>query len=118
MISACTWPEQKAPRLQAVLRELSQREEATAGSSLSLEFLDDWPAAKAHTWLQSLPGAGPKISAAVRSFSTLRARALPVDSHHHRVAARIGLVPENLAVGPSHQVLEAQLPPEWNAQQV
>src|SRR5438128_3662130 len=27
-ISPCTWPEQKAPRLQAVLRDVSQREEA------------------------------------------------------------------------------------------
>ncbi len=64
------------------------------------------------------PGVGPKTSAAVLSFSTLRGKALPVDSHHHRVAARLGLIPENLAVGPSHRVLEAQLPPGWEAQQV
>lgn len=117
-ISACTWPEQKAPRLQAVLRELSQRPEALAEGSLSLEFLADWPAAKARAWLETISGVGPKTSAAVLSFSTLRGRALPVDSHHHRVAARLGLIPETLAVGPSHQVLEAQLPPEWDSQQV
>ena len=117
-VAACTWPEQKAPRLQAVLHEVSGREEAMAGGTLSLEFLRDWPVAKARAWLETLPGVGPKTSAAVLSFSTLRGRALPVDSHHHRVAARLGLIPENLAVGPSHKVLEAQLPPEWDAQQV
>ncbi|MDB5759444.1 MAG: Endonuclease-3 [Burkholderia sp.] len=117
-IAACTWPEQKAPRLQAVLREVSEREEASAGGTLSLDFLRDWPVAKARAWLETLPGVGPKTSAAVLSFSTLRGRALPVDSHHHRVAARLGLIPENLAVGPSHKVLEAQLPADWDAQQV
>lgn len=117
-IAACTWPEQKAPRLQAVLRDVTGREEATAGGVLSLEFLRDWPVAKARAWLETLPGVGPKTSAAVLSFSTLRGRALPVDSHHHRVAARLGLIPDNLAVGPSHRVLEAQLPAQWDAQQV
>jgi endonuclease-3 len=48
----------------------------------------------------------------------LRRRALPVDSHHHRVATRLGLIPATLPVGPAHAILEAQLPPEWNAQQV
>jgi endonuclease III len=54
----------------------------------------------------------------VLSFSRLRRRALPVDSHHHRVAARLGPIPARLAVGPAHAVLEALLPPEWDAQQV
>ena len=65
-----------------------------------------------------MPGIGPKTSAAVLSFSSLRRRALPVDSHHHRVAQRLGLIPANLAVGPAHRVMEAMLPEEWNAQQV
>jgi endonuclease-3 len=44
--------------------------------------------------------------------------ALPVDSHHHRVAQRLGLISETLDVGPSHAVLEAQLPPGLTAQQM
>ncbi len=52
------------------------------------------------------------------SFSTLRGRALPVDSHHHRVAARLGLIPDAMPVGPAHRVLEAQLRADWDAQQV
>ena len=69
------------------------------------------PVIEAREWLEDLPGVGPKTSAAVLLFSNLRRPALPVDSHHHRVAARLGLIPANVAVGPSHAVLEAQLPP-------
>lgn len=112
-ISACTWPEQKAPRLQAVFHQIEARH-----GSLSLDFLAELPTIEARKWLEGLPGVGPKTSAAVLSFSRLRRRALAVDSHHHRVAARLGLIPENLAVGPSHAVLEAQLPETWDAQQV
>ncbi len=42
--------------------------------------------------------------------------ALPVDSHHHRVAIRLGLIGAEVAVGPSHPVLRAQLPGDWSAQ--
>jgi endonuclease-3 len=112
-ISGVTWPEQKAPRIQAVLRAIGERH-----GTLSLDFLADMPVKEARAWLQGIPGIGPKTSAAVLSFSTLRKAALPVDSHHHRVAQRTGLIPLNLDVGPAHAVLEAQLPPDWNAQQV
>lgn len=111
-VSACTWPEQKAPRIQEALRQIEARH-----GSLSLDFLAELPLTEARAWLQALPGVGPKTSAAVLSFS-LHRRSLAVDSHHHRVAIRLGLIPENLAVGPSHAVLEAQLPPQWDAQQV
>lgn len=112
-IARVTWPEQKAPRIQAVLRAI-QAEHGT----LSLDFLADLPVEDARVWLERLPGVGPKTSAAVLSFSLLRRAALPVDSHHHRVAARTGLIPSSLPVGPSHRVLAAQLPPDWDAQQV
>ena len=108
-----TWPEQKAPRIQSILRTI----QAERGA-LSLDFLADLPVDDARAWLERLPGVGPKTSAAVLSFSVLRRPALPVDSHHHRVAARTGLIPAGMAVGPSHVVLAAQLPPEWDAQQV
>jgi endonuclease-3 len=112
-IARVTWPEQKAPRIQSILRAI----QAERGE-LSLDFLADLPVDEARAWLQRLPGVGPKTSAAVLSFSLLRRPALPVDSHHHRVAARTGLIPAGMAVGPSHAVLAAQLPPDWDAQQV
>ena len=112
-IAGVTWPEQKAPRIQAVLRAI----DAERGE-LSLGFLADLPVEEARAWLERLPGVGPKTSAAVLSFSALRRPALPVDSHHHRVAVRTGLIPASVAVGPAHRVLAAQLPPEWDAQQI
>lgn len=112
-IAPCTWPEAKAPALQRTLRALTERQ-----GRLDLGHLAGMEVAEARDWLESLPGIGPKTSAAVLSFSSLRRRALPVDSHHHRVAIRLGLIPPKLAVGPAHRVLEAMLPPEWDAQQV
>jgi endonuclease-3 len=112
-ISACTWPEAKAPALQRTLRAIT-----AAHGALDLSHLEAMPVAEARAWLEALPGVGPKTSAAVLSFSTLRSRALPVDSHHHRVAQRLGLIPGNLSVGPSHAVMEAMLPAEWDAQAV
>jgi endonuclease-3 len=112
-IEGVTWPEQKAPRLQAVLHAIEERH-----GTLSLDFLKDMPVDEARAWLESIPGIGPKTSAAVLSFSVLRKAALPVDSHHHRVAQRTALIPQSTAVGPSHAVLAALLPEEWDAQQV
>ena len=85
---------------------------------LSLDFLGEMPVEEARAWLESIPGVGPKTSAAVLSFSMLRKAALPVDSHHHRVAQRTGLIPQSTAVGPSHAALAALLPEDWDAQQV
>lgn len=112
-IAGVTWPEQKAPRLQAVLRAITERR-----GDLSLDFLADMPAQKARAWLEAIPGVGPKTSAATLSFSRLRMAALPVDSHHHRVAQRTGLIPASVDVGPAHKALAALLPPDWDAQRV
>jgi endonuclease-3 len=113
-IAAVTWPEQKAPRIQQVLRRITERR----GGELSLDFLGELSVREARDWLEALPGVGPKTSAATLLFSRLRMPALPVDSHHHRVAARLGLISETTPVGPSHRLLEAQLPSDWDAQQV
>jgi endonuclease-3 len=112
-IVAATWPEQKAPRIQAALRIITERL-----GSLTLDPLAELPEAEARAWLQSIPGVGPKTSAAVLSFSSFRRRALPVDSHHFRVAARLGLIPPRISLEKAHALLEAQLPADWEAQQV
>lgn len=114
-ISSCTWPEQKAPRLQQVLREVSRR---CDGGPCQLEFLADLPIPTARAWLEQLPGVGPKTSAAVLLFSTLRRPAMPVDSHHHRVAQRLGLIGPKVGEAAAHAQLAALLPPDWDAQLV
>ena len=110
-IRGVTWPELKAPRIKAVLSAVRER-----AGALSLDFLEDLSVDDARGWLEAIPGIGPKTSAAVLSFSTLRMPALPVDSHHHRVAQRTGLIGLRIEVGPSHAVLRAQLPADWSAQ--
>ncbi|MBB1286918.1 Fe-S cluster assembly protein HesB [Flavisolibacter sp. BT320] len=112
-IAPCTWPEQKAPRIQQVLKEISSRR-----GSLSLDFIGEMDVADARHWLESLPGVGPKTSAAVISFSNLRGKALPVDSHHFRVVVRLGIIDKKIGEGKSHRVLEGMLPPDFTAQEV
>lgn len=112
-IQGVRWPELKAPRIQAVLRSVQERH-----GRLSLDFLADWSVEDAREWLEAIPGVGPKTSAAVLSFSVLRKPALPVDSHHHRVAQRLGLIGPKVDVGPSHAILRAQLPADWSAQKL
>lgn len=110
-IAGVTWPELKAPRLQAILSAVKARH-----GRLSLDFLRDMAVDEARDWLETIPGVGPKTSAAVLSFSVLRMPALPVDSHHHRIAQRTGLIGSRVDVGPSHPILRAQLPADWSAQ--
>ena len=112
-ISPCTWPEQKAPRIKQVLRLITD-----LTGRLSLDFLANMNGDEARTWLEALPGVGPKTSAAVLSFSTIRGKALPVDSHHFRVAVRLGLIEAKIGEAKANRVLEAMLPDYFSAQDV
>ncbi len=96
----------KAPRLQAMLREVWARV-----GSFDLSFLREQPLEEARSWLRSLPGVGPKTAACVLLFSLGRP-ALPVDTHVHRVAKRLGLVPEKATAERAHELLEPMLSPE------
>lgn len=112
-IAMVRWPEKKAVTIPAALRDIKRRR-----GELSLDFLADLTPEAAREWLEQIAGVGPKTSAAVLSFSTLRSRALPVDSHHHRVAIRIGLIGPKVSPGASHAILESYLPDDWDAQSV
>ena len=81
----------KAPRIQAILGEVRARE-----GGYDLERLRSLPDPQARAYLVSLPGVGPKTAAVVLSFSLGR-DALPVDTHVHRVATRLGLIPKTSA---------------------
>ena len=83
---------------------------------LSLEFLAEMEPSEAQAWLEAINGVGPKTSAAVLLFSRLHMPALPVDSHHHRVAQRLGFIPQSVGPGPAHKRLRALLPEDWPAQ--
>jgi endonuclease-3 len=95
---------QKARCIQAVLRRI----EADRGH-LSLEFLRRWPVGRAREYLLGLPGVGPKTAACVLMFNLGKA-ALPVDTHVHRVARRLGLIGAGTSAEEAHGVLEAACP--------
>lgn len=95
----------KAPRLQAVLRAIRER-----FGTLSLEHLASLPLDEARAELLALPGIGPKSAACVLLFG-LGLPALPVDTHVHRVALRLGLLPAGTDAARAHPLLEALVPP-------
>lgn len=97
----------KAPRMQALLAELQAR----LGPEWDGSRLATMPIAEAKRWLTELPGVGPKTAACVLLFSLGRP-ALPVDTHVHRVAQRLGLISERVGALAAHELLEAQMPTE------
>jgi endonuclease III len=97
---------QKGPRIQAVLREISAER-----GKLDLGFLADLPTEQAHQWLVHFHGVGPKTAAIVLLFS-LGKPAFPVDTHIYRVTGRLGLRPERMTADQAHPFLASLFPPE------
>lgn len=75
----------KAPRIQAIIREVGSGEELRR--ELESRTVDE-----AIEYLCSLPGVGPKTAACTLLFA-LGKPAFPVDTHIQRIALRLGLVP-------------------------
>lgn len=92
----------KAPRIQAVLREL--------GEPIDLDWLHDAPRDGAVRYLTALPGVGRKTAACVLMFSFDRPE-IPVDTHVHRVGGRLGLFRPNASFDEAHDELLAIVPP-------
>lgn len=87
---------QKGPRIQAVLREITSQR-----GRLELNFLREMPDEEARAWLMGFKGVGPKTASIVLLFS-LGKPAFPVDTHIYRVSGRLGLRPEKMDVEQSH----------------
>lgn len=97
---------QKGPRIQKILREITAER-----GSLDLDFLSQIPDQQAWEWLYRFKGVGPKTASIVLLFS-LGKSAFPVDTHIQRVTGRIGLRPEKMSVERSHHHLADLFPPE------
>jgi endonuclease-3 len=95
----------KSRRLSRMLRAIQQRE-----GRLDLRALGRLPAAAADARLRGLPGVGPKTRACVLLFA-LRKHAFPVDSHVHRLARRLGLVPARASAEAAHELLGPAVAP-------
>ncbi len=107
-IRAITFPEKKAVQLKQALEQITHR-----CGALSLNFLRAYRTEKIRAWLEGFEGVGAKTSAAVVNFSTLRRRAMCVDSHHLRVTQRLGFVSRNADARQTEQRLMEMAPAEW-----
>ena len=94
----------KAPRIQAILRQVRDRE-----GGFDLERLRRMTDPEVRTYLVSLPGIGPKTAAVVLSFALGR-DALPVDTHVHRVTRRLGLIPAKASAERADRLLHDAVP--------
>jgi endonuclease-3 len=94
----------KAPRIQAILREVRDRE-----GEFELSGLRDLSDGEARDYLMSLPGIGPKTASVVLSFALGR-DALPVDTHVHRVSRRLGLIPPKASAERADRILHDLVP--------
>jgi len=97
----------KGRRIQHVLAEV---QEASHGT-WDLSFLATLPLREARDWLVALPGIGRKTAAIVLLFNFGRPT-LPVDTHVHRVATRLGMLPPRSPLERAHDLLEEVLRPE------
>ena len=107
-IRSITFPERKAVQLKQALLQITER-----CGKLSLDFLSSYRTDKIRAWLEQFDGVGSKTSAAVVNFSSLRRRAMCVDSHHLRVMKRLGLVPNSADAGETEQRIMEMAPPSW-----
>ncbi len=112
-IASVTFPDNKARYIQAALHQLT-----AARGRLELEFLALWPVDSALAWLEKLPGAGRRVSAATLNFSSLKMRALVVDSHHLRVTKRLGLLRRQAGFGEAYCQLTSRMPVNWTSDDV
>lgn len=103
-ITGVNWPEVKAPRLQTLMRRITEER-----GELNLDFLRDLPVEEGATWLSRLEGVGPKTVGCVLLFSCQKP-ILPVDTHVHRVSIRLGLIGSKVTADNAHPLLQALLP--------
>ena len=97
---------QKAAAIHGVLEGLAEER-----GELALDHLEEMDDEEALAYLTSFRGVGTKTAACVLCFA-LRRPIMPVDTHVHRVARRLGLVPEDASRTGAHEVLNRRVPPD------
>ena len=105
-----TFPEPKAINLKNALVSITAR-----CGSLDLSFLARYRTEKIRKWLEAFDGVGVKTSAAVVNFSTLRRRAMCVDSHHLRIVQRLGFVNKSASAREAEARIMEMAPATWSA---
>jgi endonuclease III len=96
----------KSKQIRGALRRI-----AKDFGSCNLSPLKQLDPPDVHPYLVSLPGVSDKVAKCVMMY-TLGAEVLPVDSHVHRIATRLGWAARKRA-DQCHEELEAVVPPQW-----
>lgn len=96
---------QKAATIRNLLRRLRD-----ARGTPSLDHLDGMGDAEALAYLSEFRGVGVKTAACVLCFALGR-DVIPVDTHVHRIARRLGLVPPTASATRTHEILNEEVPP-------
>jgi endonuclease-3 len=94
----------KAPRIQAILRQL--REER---GRISLEFLKRETVEEAIAYLRRFKGIGPKTIDCLLLFA-FAMPVFPVDTHIHRIAQRLKWIGPKVSAERAHDLLEPVIP--------
>lgn len=95
---------QKAARIQAILRDIKARQ-----GDLDLTWMHTAPPEQSRAFMEEFHGVGPKTVACVLVFY-LGKPAFPVDTHVQRVTRRLGWIRPNAGTDEAHRVLAAAVP--------
>ncbi len=87
----------KSKRIIKILRQIGER-----SPDYSLSFLKKMSDQEAWGYLMEFEGVGPKTASCVFLFSLGR-NTMPVDTHVHRVSARLGLIPDGYTAEEAHE---------------
>ena len=107
--------QQRAVQLSGLLREVDRANRelgvgpyGSGGDDLTLEFLRSWRKDAAESFLEALPGIGPKSARCVLSYALGEDR-FAVDTHARRILVRLGVVDDRPGK-PDHDAFEAAIP--------
>ncbi len=86
----------KSKRIVKILRQIGEK-----SPDFSLSFLKGMSDQDGWDYLMEFEGVGPKTASCVLMFSFGR-KTMPVDTHVHRVSARLGLIPDGYMAEDAH----------------
>ena len=107
-IRVCGLSRVKAPRIKRILQQIRDR---GGDRRVSLGFLRRWPDRKAYEYLLAFDGVGPKTAACVLMFAFGK-KLFPVDTHIHRIAIRLGLLPAEISPEDAQRALTPLIAPK------
>jgi endonuclease-3 len=96
----------KAPRIQQILSQIK-----TDRGKIDLQFLSDMDEKAACDYLTRFKGVGPKTAACTLLFAFGKA-VFPVDTHIHRIARRLELVPARSSAEQTQEALTSVIVPK------